>query len=195
MKLNIMPGRIVVKQHAAKLKGVIQLPPNRAKLYEIGEVVAVGALEGYGPEGKYSTKETYAEGDLVLFQLPASLAAGITFDIKGSMNCFLHIEDVLAKLSCDLIDIKNFQIAGRFLLLTPSVREASNVIITPGNAEEARKEQLHFSVLQWGKDVKHTFAKGQEVFPDKGRVNPITLDNQEFVFTDQQFIYGTLDMD
>ena len=51
MKLNIMPGRIVVKQHAAKLKGVIQLPPNRAKLYEIGEVVAVGALEGYGPGG------------------------------------------------------------------------------------------------------------------------------------------------
>ena len=74
-----MPGRIAVKQHAAKLKGIIHLPPNRAKLYEIGEVIAVGTLEGYGPDGKQSTKETYAEGDLVLFQLPTSMAAAITF--------------------------------------------------------------------------------------------------------------------
>lgn len=192
MKLNAMPGRVVVKQHAAKLKGAIHLPPNRAKLYEIGEVIAVGALEGYGPEGKYSTKEVYAPGDLVLFQLPQAFAQTITFDIKGVLNCFLHVEDILAKLTRDEIALDAFQIVGRFLLLQPSVRSES-LIVLPDNAEEAKKENLHFSVLQWGKDVKHSFAKGQEVFPDKGRVNPMSIERTDLVFVDQQFIYGALD--
>jgi co-chaperonin GroES (HSP10) len=194
MKLKVMAGRVVVKQHAAKLKGAIHLPPNRAKLYEIGEVVAVGALDGYGPEGKYSTKETYAPGDLVLFQLPQALAGNITFDIKGVLNCFLHAEDIIAKLSSDVIELGAFKIAGRFMLLQPSVRHES-LIVLPDNAEEAKKENLHFSVLQMGADVKHDLAIGQEVFPDKGRVNPMTIENKELVFADQQFIYGSLGTD
>ncbi len=191
MKLKIMPGRIVVKKHEAKLKGVIQLPPSRSKLYEIGEVVEAGDLKSYGPEGKFSTAELYAPGDLVIFQLPLTLAAGITFDIQGQLHCFLHAEDILAHLQSDVIEFSAFKIAGRFLLLEPSVRQET-LIVLPDTAEEARKENLHFSVLQIGADVKLDVSKGQEVFPDKNRVNVLSIERKELVFVDQQFVYGAL---
>lgn len=191
MKLNVVPGRVVVKKHEAKLKGSILLPPARNKLYEIGEVVEVGRLTGYGPEGKNSTLESYNTGDLVLFQLPQSFAAMATYKIQGVLQCFLHVDDIIGHLNSDTIELANFVIAGRYLLLQPTVRQES-VIITPDAAEEATKDMLHFSVLQQGKDVKEKFFKGQEVFPDKGRVNPISIDKQDFVFVDQQSIFGCL---
>lgn len=195
MQLKVMPGRVVVKQRAVKLKGAILLPPNRAKLYEIGEVVAVGDLTAYGPKGESKTAEVYQPGDMVLFQLPQHLAARTTFDIKGVLNCFLNVEDIVAHLTSDTIELNAFQIAGRFVLLEPSVRAASSLIVLPDNAEEAKKENVHFSVLQMGKDVKHELFKGQEVFPDKGAANPMSIENKELVFVEQQFIYGALSPD
>jgi len=194
MNMRVMAGRVVVKQHATKLKGAIQLLPNRAKLYEIGEVIAVGAMEGYGPDGKHSTKETYIAGDLVLFQLPPSLVESLTFDIKGVLNCFLHVEDIIARLTRDVIELESFKIVGRFVLIEPSVRRES-LIVLPDTAEDAKRENLHFSVRQVGADVGYPFYTGQEVFPDKGRVNPMIIENTELAFVDQQFIYGALATD
>jgi co-chaperonin GroES (HSP10) len=191
MKLHVCPGRVVVKRREAKLKGGIHLPPNRAKLYEIGEVVAVGDLSAYGPEGKISTKETYKAGDIVLFQLPMSLAAMVTHKIKDVLHAFISAEDIIAKLESDTISYENFKIAGRFVMLQADVRQPNKIII-PDAADEAKQESLHFSILQLGADVKMDVAKGQEVFPDKGRVNPLNIDGKDYAFCDQQHIYGAL---
>lgn len=191
MKLNMMPGRIAVKKHEMKLKGRIHLPPHRIKLYEIGEVVAVGAAKGYGPDGKQSTREVYTPGGLVLFQLPQAIAGRVTYDIGGVLTCFINLGDILAHLTSDTLELKSFQIAGRFVLLEPSIRSES-LIIVPDSAEQAKQENLHFSVAQAGRDVEYAYYAGQEVFPDKGAVNPMTIDGQERAFIEQQFICGSL---
>lgn len=191
MNLKVMPGRIVVKKHEVKLKGRILLPPSRTKLYEIGEVVAVGDLSAYGPDGRLKTEEVYKPGSLVLFQMPQTFAQTITYDIKGVLHCFLNVDDIIARLASDVISLEQFAIVGRFILLQPSVRHDS-VIVMPDNAEEAKKESLRFSVLQCGKDVKEQLFKGQEVFPDKGRVNPMNIEQKDLAFIDQQFLYGAL---
>jgi hypothetical protein len=77
------------------------------------------------------------------------------------------------------------------VLLQPDVRQES-IILTPDTAEEARQEQLHFSVLDLGADVERKFYKGQEVFPDKGRVNPMNIEGRDLAFVDHQFIYGVI---
>ena len=189
-----MPGRVLVKKHEAKLKGSIMLPPSRKKMYEIGEVVSNGRLEKFGQDGKFSTAETYAPGDLVLFTLPNFMAPGITFDIKKVDHCFLNAGDIVAKLSTDTIEINSFKITGVYMLLLPDLRY-EGAILLPGAAEEAKKEHLHFSVLQCGRDVKEEFYQGQEVFPDKGRVNPLSIDGKDYVFVDYQFVYGSLSID
>lgn len=194
MKLKVHPGRVVVRRKETKLKGGIHLPPARNKLYEIGEVVLSGDNSSYGVEGKSSTKEVFNPGDLLLFQLPLSMAGMVTHEIKGVLHAFLHVEDIIARLSNDTIAIENFTIAGRFLLLNADMRAPSKIIITPQDvSEETKGEHLHFSVLQMGADVKLDLDKGQEVFPDKGRVNPISIDGKDYCFVDQQFIYGALE--
>jgi co-chaperonin GroES (HSP10) len=189
-----MPGRILVKKYEVKLKGSIMLPPSRTKMYEIGQVVDNGSLQKFGQDGKFSTAETYKPGDLVLFMLPSFSLPGISFDIKGVSHCFLNAGDVIARLANDTIEIKSFQITGVYVLLLPTLRQTGAIII-PSAAEEAKKENLHFSVLQTGRDVKESFDQGQEVFPDKGRINPLVIDGQDYAYVDYQFIYGSLSID
>jgi co-chaperonin GroES (HSP10) len=154
--------------------------------------VACGYLRSYGHEGKSSTREDFNPGDIVLFQLPASLAGRVTYKFKDVLHAFLSAEDIIARLSSDTISYENFKIVGRFMLLQPDVREPSKLIQLPQNAPEAREEGLHFSVLQKGADVKLDVTTGQEVYPDKGFVNPINIDGKDFTFVDQQHVYGAL---
>ena len=191
MKLKVSAGRVAIKKREAKLNGTIMLPPGRNKLYDIGEVVTSGVLTGYGPDGKGSTKEVYNPGDLVLFQLPKNFMASVAYTVQGTMTCFLHVADILARLTGDTIELAALQMAGNYVLLLPSVR-SEGVIVLPDNATETRQERLHFSVMQVGKDVDSALVIGQEVYPDKGFVNPMGIDRQELAFVDQRFIYGSL---
>ncbi len=196
MKLNVYPGKLAIRKKEVKLKGSILLPPNRAKLYEIGEVVAVGDLTAYGPERKLSTKETYKPGDLVLFQLPEAYVARAAVMLKGVLHAFIHIDNIIGRLANDTISVENFNIVGRFILLNAEVRQ-QGIILIPDNASEAKNESIHFSVLQTGKDVREEYGlrKGLEVFPDKGRVNPISIDGKEFCFVDQSDLHGSLSLE
>lgn len=193
MKLIASPGKIAVKKHDAKLKGKILLPPNRQKLYEIGEVVAVGRLTDFGQRGELSSKETFRPGDLVLFQLPMAIAGSVSHEIKGELHAFLSVFDIIGKLSSDVIEMKNFQIAGRYVLLEQSVRSPSSIIVLPDNAEEAKKEHIHYGVLQTGKDITLELYKGQEVFANRSRINHLSIENKDLVFVDEQFIDGALE--
>lgn len=195
MKLKVAPGKIALKKHDAKLKGKIHLPPSRTKLYEIGEVVAVGRLNSFGYRGEEKTAETYTPGDLVLFQMPTSVIAATTHEIKGVLHCFLSVLDIIGRLDSDVIDLSQFHIAGKNVLLQQVVRKTSSIIITPDTADEAKKENTHYSVMQIGKDVTIDIGIGQEVFPNKGRANFITIENTELVYADQQLIDGTLDIE
>lgn len=192
MKVIPSPGKIVVKKHEAKLKGKIFLPPSRTKLYEIGEVVAVGRLDSFGYKGEEKTTETYKEGDLVLFQLPLPVAGAVSHAIKGEHHVFLNVLDVVGRLASDVISLKDFKIAGRYVLLTQDVRTPTKLIVLPDNAQEAQKEMMHYSVLQVGPDVTAELYKGQEVFPNRARINFINIESTEMVFIDQQFIEGVL---
>lgn len=192
MKLRVVPGKVVVKKHEAKLKGKIHLPPSRTKLYEIGEIVEVGRLMGFGYRNEEKTAEEYKPGDLVLFSLPLPVAGAVTHEVKGTLHAFLNVLDIIGRLDSDVIELAKFHIAGRNVLLEPTVRKASSIIIVPGTAEEANKENTHYSVVQMGKDVTIDVLKGQEVFPNKGRVNFLNIENMDLVFLDQQFIDGAL---
>jgi co-chaperonin GroES (HSP10) len=191
MNLKVARGRIVVKKREVKLKGLIELPQTRARLYEIGEVVTVGDCTQYGYQNRSHTEEVYQPGELVLFQLPQHLAASVSYNIKGTLHAFLSVEDLIARLFSDIISLKDFKVVGRFVLLRPSVRSASPIVL-PDSATEAKQENLHFSVEQTGLDVETDYFHGQEVFPDKGRVNPMVIDGEELAFVDQQFLYGAL---
>lgn len=199
MNLKLAPGKIAVKKVEAKLSGGLELPATRAKAFDIGEIVEVGNLESFGYEGKESTAEKFKPGDIVLFQLPMHVASLASHTIKGVLTLFMSVSDVIAKLDNNrdkdgrvIIQLENFKIAGRYLLLQPTIRDLSKVIIVPDTAEETRKESIHFSVLQMGADVKIDVYKGQEVFPNRGRVNTVFVDGKEVCFVDQQFIDGAM---
>lgn len=197
MKLNLAPGKIAVKrlEEKARLKGGIELPASRSKLYDLGEIVCTGDLKKFGYEGKESTTEEFKPGQIVLFQLPQHVAGLIAHEIGGVIHIFLNVVDIIAKLDNNVISLENFHIAGRFALLRPTVRKAKDqIIIVPDTAEEAKKESIHFSVVQLGKDVQLDLYTGQEVFPHRGRANPIVIDNEDLCFIDQQFIDGCLTM-
>jgi len=195
MKLKLAPGKIAVKrlEEKAKLRGGLELPASRSKLYDLAEVVCTGSLDKFGYEGRESTLEEFQPGQIVLFQLPQHQAGLIAHEIGGVIHIFLNVADVIAKLDKNVIALENFHIAGRFALLRPTVRKAKDqIIIVPDTAEEAKKESTHFSVVQMGKDVQLDLYAGQEVFPHRGRVNPIVIDNDELCFVDQLFIDGAL---
>lgn len=193
MKLNLAPGKIAVKKIEAKLKGGLELPVTRAKAFDIAEVTCVGKLDSFGHEGKESTVEGFKPGDIVLFQLPMHMATMTSHTVKDTLMLFLNVGDIIARLDSTMIDMKSFHIAGRYMLLKPTIRKAEgSKIIIPDTATEANKDSLHFSILQMGPDVKIDVSIGQEVFPHRGRINPLVVDGEEVVFVDQQFIDGVL---
>lgn len=192
MKLSLAPGKIAVERIEAKLKGGIALPATRAKQYDIAKITTVGRLDSFGHKGEESTAEPFKPGDIVLFQLPIHIAQQTAHKVKDTLNLFLNVADIIAKMDSATVEMKSFHIVGRYVLLQPTVRHKKSDIIIPDTAEELNKESLHFSVLQMGADVKIDISKGQEVFPHKGRINPIVIDNEEVCFIDQQFIDGVL---
>jgi hypothetical protein len=192
MKLKLAPGKVAVKKIEAKLKGVIGLPPSRTKSYDLGQIVDTGDLSAFGHERKNSTAEIFKKGDVIIFQLPQHLANLICHRIKGELLIFLNVADIIGRLKSDVIDIDNFQIASKYILLKPTIREVSALIVVPASAEEMNKESLSFSVAQKGVDVSINIFKGQEVFPHKGRLSPIIIENEEFAFIDQDFIDGVM---
>lgn len=194
MKLNLAPGKIAVKKIDAQAKkGGIELPVTRAKQYDLAEVTHVGRLDSFGHKGEDSTVEALKPGDIVLFQLPIHMASLTSHKVKDTLSLFLNVQDIIARLDSPTVTMAGFHILGRYILLQPTIRkiEGSKIII-PDTAEEMNKESLHFSVLQMGADVKIDITKGQEVFPHKGRINPMVVDGNEVVFVDQQFIDGVL---
>ncbi len=191
MKLRLAPGKIAVRKIEAQLKGGLILPQSRAKSFDIAEVTTVGPLDSYGYEGKEKTAEPYHEGDIVLFQIPVHIANMTAHTIKGVLNLILNAADVVARLDSPVIEMKTFHIAGRFVLLKPTLRKNS-IIITPDSAEEANKENIHFSVLQKGADVNIDIFTGQEVFPNRGRLTTIVVDNEEVCFIDQASVDGVM---
>ncbi len=197
MKLKLAPGKIAVERIEAKLKGGIALPATRAKQYDIAKITNVGPLDSFGYEGKESTAEPFKPGDIILFQLPIHIAQQTAHKVKDTLNLFLNVADIIARMDSATVEMKSFHIVGRYVLLQPTVRNKKSVIvpgdiIIPDTADEFNKESLHFSVLQMGADVKIEVSKGQEVFPHKGRINPIVIDNEEVCFIDQQFIDGVM---
>jgi co-chaperonin GroES (HSP10) len=195
MKLRLAPGKIAVKKVEAKLKGGLELPVSRAKTFDIAEVTCAGNLDAFGYQGKEKTVEGFKPGDLVLFQVPAHIGMMTAHRIKGVLNLILNATDIVARLDSTIIEMKSFHIAGRYVLLRPQVRNPSSIIQLPDTADEMKKESLHFVVLQKGKDVTIDVETGQEVFPNKGRVNTIIVDNEEVAFVDEQFIDGVLTAD
>ena len=191
MKLKLAPGKVAVKKVEAKLKGGLELPQSYRRSFDLGEVVEVGRLDSFGFEGKDKTVENYKHGDLVLFQLPLVAANMTTHKVKDTLILFLNAADIVARLDSNVIELKSFHIAGRFVLLRPTLRKES-VIIVPDSATEARKESLHFSVMQKGADVNINIFTGQEVFPNRGRMTTIFVDNEEVCFTDQAAIDGCM---
>lgn len=195
MKLKLYPGKIAVQKTEAKLKGGIALPVSRSKAYDIGQVICTGDLTKFGYRGEEKTVEDFKPGDLVLFQLPISVAQFTVHKIKDVLTMILNVGDIIARLDSDIIEMESFHVAGRFLLLEPNVRQASSIIVVPETAVEMNRDSLHFSMLQKGADVTLDIYKGQEVYPNRGRVNPIVVDNTELCFVDQQFIDGVLSPD
>lgn len=193
MNIKLAPGRIAVKKKEIKLDGKIALPATRQKIYEIGEVVTVGDTSWSTEPTQFVTKELFQPGDLVLFQIPPFVAVSGMYTIKGQQMLILHINDLIARLTDNVIKIENFKILGRHLLLLPTFRQASSVIITPDTAEQTRQENLSFSVLQTGADVVIAVTQGQEVFPDKARVNPMVIGGTEYVYVTQDMVYGALE--
>jgi co-chaperonin GroES (HSP10) len=193
MKLKVYSGRIAVKKKEVKLKGAIQLPPSRAKLYEIGEVVDIGDLTHFGANRDQSTKEVFSPGDLVLFQVAQAMVSRVSFNIKGTLTAFLHVWDIIGRLTSDTIEYESFRIVGKYVLLQENIREPSKLIVLPQQFEPETKDEItHYSVLQKGADVDGEYDIGQEVFPDRGAGNRITIDNRDMVFIDQAHICGAL---
>jgi co-chaperonin GroES (HSP10) len=189
----LAPGKIAVQRVEAELKGGLALPQTRAKAFDIAKVAYIGALDKFGYEGKEKTAEAYAAGDLVLFQIPVHIADMTAHNIKGVTTLFLNVTDIIARLDSTVIEMKSFHAAGRFVLLKPTIfkKEGSRIII-PGAAAEANKESIHFSVLQKGADVNIDVSIGQEVFPNRGRLNTIFVDSEEVCFIDQNAIDGVM---
>lgn len=192
MNLILAPGKIAIKQIEAKLKGGLFLPPSRAKAFDIAEITAVGRLDRFGTDKKDLTTEAYKPGNIVLFQLPVHVANFTSHRVKGELNIFLSVRDVVARLDSPMVDLENFHIAGNLVLLRPTARKTESLIIVPDAAEEAKKESIQYSVMQKGADVTIDIFTGQEVFPNRGRTSTIVIDNQTVCFVDQEFIDGVM---
>jgi co-chaperonin GroES (HSP10) len=187
MKLRVHPGRVAVRNREVRLKSALHVPENRFKLYEIAEVVAVGSLEGL-------SEESYNRGDIVLYQVARPMKDRITFHVRGVPTSFLHVNDIIGRLSEDIVEYANFKIVGKYVLLDKQIRQPrGDLIILPLQFEPQTVEELtHYSVLQKGADVNGDYDVGQEVFPDRGAGNNITIDNRDLMFVDQAYICGAL---
>ncbi len=176
-KIAIFGERVALKKTEQKFEGKIWLPPARQKSYDIGEIVEKGE------------KSFLEKGEMVLFQVNDYVAQNTMVKVDGTTLLICHQNDIIARVTSQVLAWDKLAITGRRLLLEPWFDTMSDTIIVPTNAE-SNKELIRYRVSQKGNQVDLPVEIGQEVFPDRGRCFPLVIGSDARVYVDQECIQG-----
>ena len=184
MRLRLYGQRIAIQEVKEELEGSILLPETRTKSFYLGRVTAVG--DGVDREGK---KEPvfFNVGDLVMFQLLGVQDKVSQFVHDGEKVRILQQGDVIARLKATKVSLENFEIAGNWVLLKVDV-ETGTTLVLPDTARSP--DMFTFTVEQKGAGVQYDFEKGETVYPERMRCNPIEIDSVAYAFVQKDDIHG-----
>ncbi len=189
LNIKVLGNRVAVSQlnEEEQIIGSIIVPQAQKDAdYELGKVLSVDTT-------------TYAkEGDLIMFQMPQKVKASSTYVVKnaglpGDRFGVLHEDDILAVLTDKEIKLDTFQIAGKWVLCEMFAREDLALGLELPESYRPAIEEFRFVLRQKGKGCTVKAEVGDEVVLERQRLNPIKIDNKEYVFCNQEYVYGVVE--
>lgn len=191
-KIEKLYGKRVALQLAEEeSEGLIVPPPTQMRMHVLGKVIAIG-----------QEVEEIKVGDVVFFQKVIHPFGnqqqdpfGDTkrYDLNGTPTFIELANDMIARLSAMKIKLDTFETLGDWVLCRKKIVEPSKLIIVPDTAEQANQDiMVEFRVEQVGSTCDLEVETGQELILDRGRANPIQIENTEFVYVHKNFVLGVM---
>lgn len=181
-KLTLFGERIAIKQIEEAIEGEIVIPAGTTlSNYQLGRVLATGP------------KATHAKvGDVVLFQIPTHIMASATYRWGGEEAALIHQADIIGKLKTNVVNVANFEIAGGWVLLDIEIQGLNAGLSLPQNVQPNLVD-IHFTVRQIGDHVAKDrgYEVGDKAMVERQRCNPLKIEDKEYAFCDQQWVFGT----
>ena len=187
--MKLFGQRIAITEVKEELEGSIILPETRAKSFYMGRVIAVGD----GKEKDGTTKTIWVKiGDLVMFQLIGTQDAASQFVHGGTKVRILHQGDAIARLNSTKVSLDNFEILGDWVLAKVDVNTGTSLVL-PDSARQP--DMFTFKVEQKGAGVEYDIQKGEEIYPERMRCNPVEIDRVAYAFCAKLDVYGVAKSD
>jgi co-chaperonin GroES (HSP10) len=184
MTLKLFGQRIALTEVKEELEGSILLPESRTRSFYIGRIIAVG--DGLEPDGKVKPMWVSA-GDLVMFQLIGAQVTASQFIHESNKVRILHQGDVIARLKSNVVKMDNFEILGDWVLSKVEMQSGTTLVV-PDSARQP--DMFTFKLEQKGAGVEHDIQKGEEVYVERMRCNPVEIDRVTYAFCHKSDVHG-----
>ena len=185
--MKLFGERVAMKQVEETITGTLFVPDLHAKTFTIGEVVAVG--DGKTKEGDKPMWVT--PGELVMFQLVGPQTIQAKFLVEGKPRMILHQGDLVAKLTKPAIAVDNLTILGEWVLLDADIPTKVGEIYLPTKTTP-NLESIRFRVRQVGAGVTIKVKVGDEVAVERGRCQPLEIDDKTLAYIHQGQVHGVI---
>lgn len=188
--ITLFGDRVAVTEISEEISGEMILPQSVTSTgnFELGKVYEVSE----------NASAVVKKGDIVLFQIPNSVKTSTTYRYsKEDKMAIIHSGDVIGILRKPEVTLENFQIAGKWMLLSIEIKNhfvglEGKAIVTPETAAP-NLEDIHWKVRQLGTTCDVPCVVGDQIFIEKARANPIMLGTTELAFVASEYLYGTVD--
>jgi co-chaperonin GroES (HSP10) len=180
--------RIALIPAKEEYEGKIALPESHQRQHLTANCIAVG--DGKMVDG--TQKKIYARpGASYLYQLDATQALISTFEVDGQHVVLLHQADLLCELHAKTITFDTISMVGHWLLIETYMpeKEGSRIVI-PDAVKEHQHEMLHYRVAKKGPEAMTEADVGDEIYPARGRLTPLSIDGKIYCFLLDSFVYG-----
>jgi len=186
MILKLFGQRIALIEVKEELEGSILLPESRTRSCYMGRVTVVG--DGRDPDGTVKPMWVSA-GDLIMFQLIGAQAIASQFVHDDNKVRILHQGDAIARLKSNMIKLENFEILGDWVLSKVDMQTGTTLVV-PDSARQPN--MFTFKLEQKGAGVEHDIQKGEEIYVERMRCNPIEIDRVTYAFCHKNDVHGVV---
>jgi co-chaperonin GroES (HSP10) len=183
--------RIAIVNAEESYEGKIVLPDARQRQHIHGKCIAVG--DGRMLDG--TTKPIYTKpGDVYLYQVDDGTRVNCTFKIGKEVVMVLHQADMICRLKAKTVTLDTIDMVGNWLLVDTQLESTGDIVI-PDAAQHTLPELQHFFLVKKGDQSKIDAKVGDEIFPARGRLTPLSIDGKIYCFITDNFIYGHLNQE